>query len=308
MNRQIRPAWLCDTKGRGGQAPLAASAVTTANAGDHRRVDRWRLVKARAQTAAGSLSPRDLWMPGQRPVVYRHWAGGFCVRCLPAWCLRRFCRALADGGRSCRTRGPAFGARTCVLAVPAQVGGGAAAIGQHLVSRQANAAHPAGLGISLFCPVRDRTQLASYGLLAWESPGPRCGPGARSGDVHRRGGGIKRRVLPPISPVSQRFIWPVADLGCARLIWPAGLHVQALPVRSRAPGLPRCVCPPPRLPSPYRGRAHPSVSSRSHDPGACITTGSISGKRSDCLSAIAACHVDNFTFLLCTGCEWYSSR
>jgi hypothetical protein len=34
MNRQIRPAWLCDTEGKAGWALLATSAVTSANAGD----------------------------------------------------------------------------------------------------------------------------------------------------------------------------------------------------------------------------------------------------------------------------------
>jgi hypothetical protein len=34
MNRQIRLAWLCDTGGKPGQAPLATSAVTSASAGD----------------------------------------------------------------------------------------------------------------------------------------------------------------------------------------------------------------------------------------------------------------------------------
>ena len=235
-------------------------------------------------------------MPGQRPLIYRHWPGGFCVRCLLVWCLRRARGALADGGRSCRTRGPAFGARPRVPAVPAQVGAGAAAIGHHLVSRQADAAHRAGLGVGLFCPVPDRTPLASYGLLAWESVGTRCGLGARSGDVHRRGGGIKRRVLPPVSPVSQLFIWPVADLGCARLIWPAGLHVQALPVRWQAPGLPLRV-PAAALALPLTGDGLTRLlCSRSHDPGAYITARSISGKRSAYLSTIAECHVDNASF------------
>jgi hypothetical protein len=186
--------------------------------------------RARAHTAASSLSPRDLWLPGQRPVVDRHWPGGVWPRCLLAWCLRRFRGALADGGRCCRARGPAFGACPGVPAVPALVVAGAAAIGHHLVSGQADAAHPAGFGVGLFCPVPDRTQLASYRLLAWEILGARRGMGAGSGDCHRRDGSFEWQVLSSGSPVGQRFIWPVADLGCASVIWPAGLHVQA-PVR-----------------------------------------------------------------------------
>jgi hypothetical protein len=192
-------------------------------------VGNWGSGKAGVHTAASLLCPRDLWVPGQGPVVCRPWLGGVCAGCLLGWCLRRFRRALAGGGRSCRTRGPAFGARPRVLAVPAQVGAGVAAIGHHLIGGQADAAHPAGFGVGLFCPVLDRAQVVRYGLLAWEIPGTRRGLGAGSGDGHRRGGRFERRVLSPGRPVSQRFIWPVADLGCARVIGPAGFMCTPSP-------------------------------------------------------------------------------
>jgi len=186
---------------------------------------------ARVQTAAGSLSPRDLWMPGQRPVVYRPWPGGVRACCLLAWCLRVLGHALTDGGRSCRPGGPAFGACPRVPAVPAQVVASAAAIGHHLVSTQADAAHPAGFGVGLLCPVPDRTQLVRYGLLVWKIRGTRRARGAGGGHIQRRGRRFERWVLSPGSLVSQRFVLPLGDLGCARVIWPAGLHVQTLPAR-----------------------------------------------------------------------------
>ena len=119
---------------------------------------------------------------------------------------------------------------------------GAAAIGHHLVSRQADATHPAGSDRDRFCPERDRPLLISHGLLSWDTLGTRSGLGAGSGDVHRRGGGFERRVPSLGSPVSQPFILPVADLGYARVIWPAGLHMQALPsaMGERRPAAPAC--------------------------------------------------------------------
>jgi hypothetical protein len=246
-------------------------------------------------------------MPGQRPVVCRHWPGSFCASRLLAWCLRRFRGALTDGGRSCRARSPAFGARPRVLAVPAQVRAGAAAIGHHLVSGQADAAHPAGFGVGLSCPVRDRAQLASHSLLSWETAATRCGPGARSGDVHWRGGSSGRLVLRPGCRVSQLIIWPVAGLGCARLIWPTCLHMHALPVRERALVYPgayarRRACPP-----LYRGRAHPSVSfSDPTIPEPALQPDKFPVNVQPIYPLLWRVMWTTSVFLLCTGREWCS--
>jgi len=211
-------------------------------------------------------------MPGQRASSYTGSgrAASVSVACSPGVsgvfppCPPPMAAGLA--GRE----GPAFGARPCVPAVPAQVGAVAAAIGHHLVSRQADAAtsrQDFGVG-----PVLPSTGPSAAGPVTGPaSPGRalgtarwsrRRGSGGRS---PARAGGFERRVLSPGSPVGQWFIWPVADLGCARVIWPARssmCHAPPPPFR-RAPGLPRCVCPPVALcPPPYRGRAHPSVSSQ----------------------------------------------
>ena len=103
--------------------------------------------------------------------LYRYCPGGVCLRCQPAPCLPLLRDGLVDGVRPCRARGPAFGACSCVLAVPAEVEAGAAAIGHHLVSRQADATHPAGCDCSPFGPGRGRTLLISHGLLTSESLG-----------------------------------------------------------------------------------------------------------------------------------------
>ncbi len=217
--------------------------------------------KAGVQTAAGSLSRRDLGMPGQRPVVYRLWAGGFGVRCLLAWCLRRFCRALADGGRSCRTRGPAFGARPCVLAVPAQVGAVAAAVGHHLVSRQADAAHPAGFGVGLFCPVAGPSAVGQLWPARLEGSrhgrwSRRAGAGTFIGAAGASNGGCSRPPARSASGSSGRS--PISDVP-ASYGQPVFMCTPSPSVRGHLvyPGAcaRRRACRP-----PYRGRAHPSVS------------------------------------------------
>src|SRR5690348_1487271 len=79
-------------------------------------------------------------------VLHRHPPGGGGALRLLTRLLRffRFVGAVwADGGQPRRVRGPAPGASPSVAAVPAEVEAGAAAVGHHLVSRQANAAHPA---------------------------------------------------------------------------------------------------------------------------------------------------------------------
>ena len=235
-----------------------------------RRAGQWRLGKPRTQTAASSLSSRDLWMTGQRPPLYRYWPGRICARGLPARCLRRSRRALAGRARSCRTRSPAFGARPRVPAVPAQVGASAAAIGHHLLSGQADAAHPTGLDVGLPCPVPDRLRLVSYGLPARKRPGRRSGRGAASVDVHRRGGSLEWWVLPPGGPLRQPFIRPVAELGCASVIWPVGRHVQPrLHPLAGSWLCPACARRRTR-PSHLRGRAHLSRSPRVHGPEATL--------------------------------------
>src|SRR5215469_16408491 len=79
-------------------------------------------------------------------VLHRHSPTGDAFRLLTR--LLRFFRFLgavrADGGQSRRVRGPAPGASPCIAAVPAHIEASAAAIGHHLVRRQANATHPAG--------------------------------------------------------------------------------------------------------------------------------------------------------------------
>ena len=215
-------------QGTGQERPSGTARSHQRKCGDLGGVDRWRSGKPRVQTVARSLSQRDRWMQVQKTVLYRHRPGGVCVRFLLGWCPRRFRRVFADGGRSCRTRGPALGARPHVAAIPAQVEAGAAAIGHHLLSRQADAAYPAPFGVGLFCAVLDPPLPVSDGLLAWESPGTR------------------------------------ADLGCASFIWPVGLHVQAprsVSAHLTYPSGCRRACP-----SPSRGRAHPSWFPRSHGP------------------------------------------
>ena len=182
------------------------------------------LGKPRARTAASSLSSRDLWMTGQKPLLYRR-SGGSGDPGLLALRRRGSRRALTEGGRPCRTRGPAFGARLRVPAVPAQVGAGAAAIGHHLFSGQADAAQPAGFGAGLSCPVLDPPRPVSYGPLAWKSLRTGGGGGAWSRGGHRRGRDLESRVPSPGRPLRQ----PVAGVGCAHVMWPVGRHGQALP-------------------------------------------------------------------------------
>ena len=227
-------------------------------------------------------------MTGQSPLLYRHWPGGDCAPGLLARCRRGSRRALTDGGRSCRTRGPAFGARPRLPAVPAQVGAGAAAIGHHLFSRQADSAHPAGLGAGLSCPVLDRPRLVSYGPLARKSLGTR---GAGSGDGHRCGGGPEPRAPSPGSQLGQ----PFAGLGCASVVWPVGRHVQALFRPLAGTWLAPCVCPPSRVP-PLQGDGltRPQFSS-SHGPEATSRPDRFSD---ECPPFFCHCsvHVDNARF------------
>ena len=274
-----------------------------------RRAGQWRLGKPRTQTAASSLSSRDLWMTGQRPPLYRYWPGRISARGLPARCLRRSRRALAGRARSCRTRSPAFGARPRVPAVPAQVGASAAAIGHHLFSRQADAAHPAGLDAGLPCPVPDRMRLVSEGLPACKSPGRRSGRSAATVDVHRRGGGLQWRVLWPGGPLRQPFIRPVADLGCASVIWPAGRHMQhRLPPVSGHLALPRA-CAPRRTRRPrLRGRAHLSRFLRSHGPDATLRPDKFPIDVQPIYLSLRRVMWTTPGFLLCTGQEWRSPR
>jgi hypothetical protein len=240
--------------------------------------------KPGAQTAASSLSSRDLWMTGQRPLLYRHWPGGICAPGLLAWCRRGSRRARTGGGRSCRTRGPAPGACPRVPAVPAQVGAGTAAIGHHLLRGQADAAQPAGLGAGLSCPVLDRPRLDSYGPLACKSLGTRGG-GAESGDGHRRGGGLEPRVPSPRSPLRQ----PFADLGCAG-------HL-ACPLR--VPAVARA------FPLQRNGLTRPR-SSKSHGPDATLRPDRFPVNVHHVCPPLRHIMWTTPLFLLCTGCEWRS--
>jgi hypothetical protein len=260
--------------------------------------------KAEVHTAASPLCPRDLWVPGQGPVICRPRLSGVCAGRLLGWCLRRFRGALAGGGRSSRTQGPAFGACPGIAAVPAQVVAGAAAIGHQLVGGQADAAHPAGFGVGLFCPVADRTQLVSYGLLAWEIRGTRRGPGAGSGDADRRGGRFERRVLSPGSPVSRRFVSLVADLGCARVKSPVGLHVQA---PRQLAGTLLCAVPS-RLPSPHGDGLTDLYVSTSYRPEPTLRPDKLPVTVQPIYPSFRRVVWTTLVFLICTGCEWYSPR
>ena len=148
--------------------------------------------------------------------------------------------------------------------MPAPVTVTSQAIGHHLFSRQADAAHPAGLDAGLPCPVPDWLRLVSYGVPARKSPSGRSGRGVASVDVHRRGGGLEWRVLSPGSPPRQPFIRPVAELRCASVIWPVGRHVQPrLPPARGHLTLTPCVCPPPCAPTPSTGTHSPVPVSQS---------------------------------------------
>src|SRR6516225_7938745 len=121
-------------------------------------------------------------------VLHRHSPGGGDALRLLTGLLRffRFVRGVwPDGGQPRRVRGPAPGAPPGVAAVPADVEASAAAIGHHLVSRQANTAHPARPDRGGFTVECGRLPI-SDDLLASKPRYPLGGLRARSGAAHRR--------------------------------------------------------------------------------------------------------------------------
>jgi hypothetical protein len=157
-------------------------------------------IRPRYAPIASTVPPSSVVVPADCfwLVLSRYCLGDVCARCPLARRRRCFCRGLADGGRPYGTRRPALSASQRVPAVPAKVQACAAAIGHHLVSRQADAAHPAGLDPGPFSPQRDRTLLVNHDLLPSPSPGTRSGA-AGTGAVHRPGRLRSGRTICPAS-------------------------------------------------------------------------------------------------------------
>jgi hypothetical protein len=137
--------------------------------------------------ATPEMEPRTGGRRGR--VLHRHsTAGGEALRLLTR--LPRFLRfagvVRADGAQSRRVRGPAPGASPCVAAIPAHVEASAAAIGHHLVGRQANAAHPARPDRGRFPLERGRRLPICDHLLASKPRYPLGGLRARRRAARRR--------------------------------------------------------------------------------------------------------------------------
>jgi hypothetical protein len=102
--------------------------------------------------------------------------------------------------------------------------------------------------------------LISTGLFTGEALG------AGGEGLNWCGGSFERRVRLRRSVASQLFFWPVAGIGCARAVWPAGLHLQALPSALAGTWLTRGCARPSRLSLLVEEAAYWCLSPRLHGP------------------------------------------
>jgi hypothetical protein len=146
---------------------------------------------------------------------------------LPAARLRWLREARAGIAEPGAAPGPPLHASAHVLAVPADVGAGAAAVGHQPADREADTAHPAGLNGGPRCGV-DHTLVTSHDQPPRGSVGPepgqpadgrttphrRLGPGSRLGSVPRQRPAIQ--AGPPVGnpaslagyPQPTDWMWP----------------------------------------------------------------------------------------------------